>query len=164
VSASYICVTCHTFFSLWLQLDLAKSSEVNFHLQGLGAQRIMQHCPVLLRVEEGEHVEADDTMSQLQFSARCEALHSQDPASEPDGTDLEPSSFVSVAKYSKILSGPLRSLIRFSYLKNVRCLVDNGRICQDCSTGQHMMQKKACRYDYNINELCWVNTPWLLDV
>ena len=42
------------------------------------------------------------------------------------------SPFCSVAKYSKILSGPLRSRIRFSYLKKVRCLVDNGRICHDC--------------------------------
>lgn len=47
--------------------------------------------------------------------------------------DLEPSSFVSVAKYSKILSGPLRSRMRFSYLKNVLCLEESGKSCQDCS-------------------------------
>ena len=49
------------------------------------------------------------------------------------GTCLAPSASLSVAKYSKILSGPLRSRIRFSYLKNVFCLVDSGRNCQDCS-------------------------------
>ena len=57
---------------------------------------------------------------------------------------LVPSAFVSVAKYSKTLSGPLRSRIRFSYLKNVLCLVERGRSCQDCSMQTHLaLQDKS---------------------
>lgn len=55
------------------------------------------------------------------------------------GTNLEPSSLVSVAKYSKTLSGPLRSRIRFSYLKKVLCRVDRGKICHDCSKSRQLI-------------------------
>lgn len=63
------------------------------------------------------------------------------------GACLEPSSFVSVAKYSKILSGPLRSRMRFSYLKKVLCLVDSGKSCQDCNTSRRVMcnVRMCCR-------------------
>ena len=67
---------------------------------------------------------------------------------------LEPSSFVSVAKYSKILSGPLRSRMRFSYLKNVLCLVESGKSCQDCSR-----QTTACCKG-SIAAVCLVVCVW----
>ena len=77
--------------------------------------------------------------------------------------NLEPSSFVSVAKYSNILSGPLRSRMRFSYLKNVLCLVESGKSCQDCSR-----QATACCKS-SISAKCLTlcgasSTPFLPDV
>ena len=73
---------------------------------------------------------------------------------------LEPSAFVSVAKYSKILSGPLKSRMRFSYLKKVLCLVASGKSCQDCDTPTTMgcELSMCCR----IAQQLWVSLRLLI--